>query len=200
MEYNTENLDDNWIQQFENTDKLYKDFYKDDLYYITLRIIYVNIHSEIDKIKQESFLMTKPNYITQEEIIGILKKNSVDNDRRYSLLSILRYNVDLDSEDVPHYLAEKNTDTGMNDSSEDFKNSSSYLSVLKHIDTIKFERSINMFHDLNELILIFYEKTEEIKEKKETNLTRKIYLRKHSSGKKTIRKQYKDIKPLYNSL
>ena len=153
MEYNIEKLDDNWIQQFENTDKLYKDFYKDDLYYITLRIIYVNIHSEIDKIKQESFLMSKPNYITQEEIIGLLKKHSVDSDRRYSLLSILRYNVDLESEDVPHYLANNNNNN--NNNNPKIILNSSYLSVIKHIDAIKFERSINMFHDLNDIILIF---------------------------------------------
>ena len=27
------NLDDEWINEFEKTDKLYKEFYKDDLYY-----------------------------------------------------------------------------------------------------------------------------------------------------------------------
>jgi hypothetical protein len=196
MEYNIEKLDDNWIQQFENTDKLYMDFYKDDLYYVTLRIIYVNIHSEIDKIKQESFLMSKPNYITQEEILGLLKKHSVDSDRRYSLLSILRYNVDLESEDVPHYLA--NNDTNDTNDPQTIFNSS-YLSVIKHIDTIKFEKSINMFHDLNDIILIFYEKSDELKKRNINNTTRKIYLRKHLSAKKTIRKQYKDLKPLYNS-
>ena len=77
-EYN--NLDDDWINNFENTDKLYKDFYKDDLYYVNLRAIYINRDNEIEKLKQESFLMSKPNNITHDEILEILKKNSVDND------------------------------------------------------------------------------------------------------------------------
>ena len=37
IEYNK--LDDEWINNFENTDRLYKDFYKDDVNYINLSII-----------------------------------------------------------------------------------------------------------------------------------------------------------------
>jgi len=175
IEYN--NLDDEWINNFEKTDKLYQDFYKDDLYYINLRVIYVNKYNEIDKIKHESLLLTNKNIISQEEILGILKKNSVDNQKLYSLLSILRYNILLEPDDVKNYLINKN--------SED------YLSVIKNIDAIKYEKSISMFHDLNDLILIFYEKIQEIvKAKKDT--TKKIYFSCLNANKKTIRKRYKD--------
>jgi hypothetical protein len=50
----------------------------------------------------------------------------------------------LEPEDVKNYL--KNGDK------------LEYLSVIKNIDTIVFDKSINMFHDLNDLIYIFYEK------------------------------------------
>ena len=102
IEYN--NLDDEWINEFEKIDKLYQDFYKDDLYYINLRVIYINRENEIDKIKHESFLLKNKNKITQEEILGILKKNSMDNERKYSLLSILRYNIILEPDEVKNYL------------------------------------------------------------------------------------------------
>jgi len=49
-----------------------------------------------------------------------------------------------------------------------------------------------MFHDLNDLILIFYEKSNELKETDPNNITKKIYLRSLSSNKKTIKKRYKD--------
>lgn len=177
IEYN--NLDDEWINEFEKTDKLYEDFYKDDLYYINLRVIYVNRDNEIDKIKHESFLLTNKNYISQEEILGILKKNLTDNERKYSLLSILRYNIILEPDDIKHYLLNKDNPN--------------YLSVIKNIDAISFEKSINMFHDLNDIILIFYEKSNEIIKKDNNNAnTKKIYLRSLSSNKKTIRKRYKD--------
>ena len=35
-------LDDNWIIDFENKDKLYQDFYKDDNYFTNINFIYVN--------------------------------------------------------------------------------------------------------------------------------------------------------------
>ena len=172
------NLDDEWINSFEKTDKLYKDFYKDDLYYVNLRSLYINRDNEIDKLKQESFLLSSPNYISNEEILEILKKNSIDNDKRYSLLSILKYNIVLEPDEVKNYLINKENNN--------------YLSVIKNIDSVSFEKSINMFHDLNDLILIFYEKSKELKVSNPHSSTKKIYLRSFSSNKKTIKKRYKD--------
>ena len=74
-------LNDEWINNFEKTDKLYQDFYKDDLYYVNLRFVYVNRENEIEKINQESFLMSTPNYISREEIIQILKGSALDNNK-----------------------------------------------------------------------------------------------------------------------
>ncbi len=178
MEQEYYNLDDEWINCFEKTDKLYQDFYKDDLYYINLRSLYINRDNEIDKLKQESLLLSSPNYISNEEMLEILKRNSIDNDKRYSLLSILKYNICLEPDEIKNYLT--------NNDNKD------YLSVMKNIDSITFEKSINMFHDLNDLILIFYEKTIDAKKKDSNNLTKKIFLRTLNTNKKTIKKRYKD--------
>jgi hypothetical protein len=177
-------LDDDWIKHFDSTDRLYKDFYKDNLYYVNLTIVYINQYSEMDKIKQESFLLTKPNQVLYEEIIDILKKNSIDNNKRYSLLSILKYNFTIEPEDLKYYMC-NNLD-------------GNYLSVIKNIDTIFFEKTISMFHDLNDLVIIFYEKTENTHQQKSpNNTTKKIYLHSNTSSittsrKKTIKKRYKD--------
>ena len=173
FEYNE--LNDDWIVNFEKNDNLYQDFYKDDLYYINLKMIYINKSNEIEKVKQESFLMSSPNCISREEILGILKHNSIDNERRYTLLSILKYIITLEPEDVKNFL-------------HDYENHN-FLNLTKNIDAIYFEKTINMFQDLNDLILIFYEKTYE--PKNENNVTKKVYIRSLSSKKKTIRKRYK---------
>lgn len=177
----TTKLDDDWINKFENNDKLYKDFYKDDLYFINIRVVYVNRSDEIEKIKQETFLMSIQNYITRDEILGILKKNSIDNERRYTLLSILKYNISINTEDVQDFLNSSDLETY----------NENFLTVVKNIDTIKFEQTISMFHDLNDLIFIFYEKSNEIKKKDANNVTKKIILH-DNNHKKTIKKQYKD--------
>jgi hypothetical protein len=49
-----------------------------------------------------------------------------------------------------------------------------------------------MLHDLNDLILIFYEKSTEIKKVNPNSSTKKIYIGSLSSNKKTIKKRYKD--------
>jgi len=105
IEYN--NLNDEWIKNFEKNDRLYQDFYKDDLYYINLRVIYINRNNEIEKIKNQSFLLKNPNKILQEELIGILKNNSIDNENKYRLLSILKYNINLEPDDIKGYLIKK---------------------------------------------------------------------------------------------
>ena len=177
MEVNYDKLNDDWINNFENTDKLYQDFYKDDLYYINLKIFYINRNNEIGKIKLESFLMTNPNYISREEILQILKRSSNDNDKSYSLLSILKYNVTLDADDVKLFLT---SDKDIN-----------FLTIVKNIDAVPFEKTISMLQDLNELVFLFYEKSSELKQVNPNNSTKKIYLR-SNTNRKTIKKQYKD--------
>jgi hypothetical protein len=66
-----------------------------------------------------------------------------------------------------------------------------YLSVIKNIDTITYEKTINMFQDLNDLIIIFYEKSIDLKKTESNNSTKKIYLR-SLTHKKTIKNRYKD--------
>lgn len=176
LEYNK--LDDEWIKNFDDNDKLYQEFYKDDLYYVNLRIFYINIENEIEKLKQESFLLSKPNFISNEEIVQILKKNSIDNDKRYSLLSILRYNITLEPDEIKNYL--------LNVENND------YLSIIKNIEAVNFNKTINMFQDLNDLIIIFYEKTKQIRTSDSNNKTKKIYLTSTIGNKRTVRKRYKD--------
>lgn len=165
-------LDDNWIVDFENKDKLYQDFYKDDVYFTDINFIYINSNNEIEKIANETFIMSTPNYITREEIIGILKKKSTDveTNKKYSVLSILKYNISLDVEEVPTFLKVK-------------PYSDNFLVSVKNIDTIKFDKTINMFQDLNDLFFIFYEKSDK---KEIKNITKRIFI-KHKNNK-TIRK------------
>jgi hypothetical protein len=138
----------------------------------------INKNSEIDKINNESFIMSQPNCITREEILGILKKSINEDNRKYTLMSILRYNFLLEPDDIQFFLK--------NPHEKDF------LTIVKNIDTIQFEKTIHMFHDLNDLMFIFFEKSQELKQRDPNKATKKIYLRSLSTRKKTIKKQYKE--------
>jgi hypothetical protein len=171
-------LNDDWLHCFDKVDELYKDFYKDDVYYVDIKILYVNRQNEIEKIKESPFLMSRPNCICREEILEILKKCSLEDDRKYSLLSILRYNILLEPDEVKQYL--------YNSSDRN------YLNIIKNIDAVYFEKTISMFQDLNDIILIFYEKSNELKELDPNRSTKRIYFRSLNGKKKTIKKRYKD--------
>ena len=175
-------LDDEWIKNFEKSDQLYKDFYTDDVYYTNLHLIYVNKNSEIESIKEDRFIMQTPNLITKEEIIGILKRNTFNNSKQYFLLSLLKINIDLVPSDIRYFLKGDNY----------LKFSDLFLTPNKNIEDIVFKKTINMFQDLNDIIIVFYERTE-IRHNQLQNhsFTKKVYLgNKHT---KTYKKQYKDL-------
>jgi hypothetical protein len=175
-------LDISWINEFEKVDRDYASFYLEDLNYIKVTILYINNSNEIEKIKEEKILMAKPNSISREEIIGILKRNNTKDDKTFTIMTMLKYNLDLEPADVRNFLL-NNT------------NESEYLSVVKDVDEIYLNRTISMFQDLNNLIIIFYE-NEKIKteKKSENGKTKRVYLSSNtslSSHNKTLKKKLK---------
>jgi hypothetical protein len=111
-------------------------------------------------------------------MIKILKENMIDHSKKYSLLSILKYNITLNPENIKSYVS--------NDYS---MNSNDFLTSINHIMPITFEKSISMFHDLTDLIIIFYDHPVKPNTR---NATKKIVLRSNRhANKNTHRKQYK---------
>jgi hypothetical protein len=168
-----EKLDDSWINDFEIKDKPYNDFYKDNIFSININIIYIDKDNNIVKVNEENFLMQTPNIISREELLGIIKKNTVIDNNKYSLFSILRYNITLNPEDIDLFL---------NSSNFEYYNKF-FLTSLKHIDTIVFDKSIITFQDLNTLFVIFYEKDK----MNIANSTKKIFLNYKTKKHKTRR-------------
>lgn len=173
-----EKLDDTWIKKFAESDKLYLDFYKDDVYYTDIHFVYVNKKNEIVKINQESFLFNNKNYISRDELVGLIKRNSIVDSTRYSIMSILKYNITLEPNDIKRFVCGEDDET-------------SYMIPVSNIDTIKYDKTINMFQDLNDLLIVLYEKPAS----NPNNSTRKIYLHAKSKPKDKMRegtrKQYK---------
>jgi hypothetical protein len=166
-------LDTNWIQEFESTDKNYIPFYNEDVNEIKVTSLYVDKENNIETIKEERLLLKQENMVTKEELIDVIKKNSFKDKKRYTILSLLKYNVDLETTNVKHYLK-----------SIDSKND--FLAVVKNIDNIPLKKTITMFQDLNTIIILFYEKTQPIGGSNHQT-TKKIYI----SNNKTKKKQLK---------
>ena len=180
FENNDDDFDADWINEFEKVDKDYASFYLEDLNYVKVTIIYINSNNELEKIKEEKLLLRKTNNISREEIIGILKRNNVKDNKTFTIMTMLKYNFDLEPPEVRTFL--------MNSNDRD----STYLQVVKNVDEIKWEKTISMFQDLNNLLIIFYENSDFKSEKRnDKSKTKRIYLGSTtslSSHNKTIKK------------
>jgi len=167
-----EELDDSWIDEFEKNENKYKTFYKEDNHFIKIHYIYMNHDFIIEKIKEEKIELKKANILSREEIISLIKHNNVDNYNKYSLFSILKYNIHLDPSDLKTFIKSKQTSLN----STPF----SFLTSIVNIDTIFFEPTIYMFQDLNELLFLFWKPNANL------NKTKRIFI--HTKNKnKTVK-------------
>jgi len=182
-----EDLDTDWIEEFNKTEEEFKNYYCEDLTFIKVHYVYINVSNEINMIKQEKILLKMPNILTREELLHIIKQNSFINNEKYSLFGILKYNINIEPINLKYLLKYKNTQNV----------NSPFLTSIKNIDNIKFDKSISMFHDINELCIIFHQliylpKDIKNKNKNKYNYTKKVYIY-SNTNKRTKRKLYKEI-------
>lgn len=183
-----ENIDSSWIEEFENLDKEYKDYYTEDLAVINIHCIYVNKNDEIERVLENKLILKTPGIISKEEILGLIKHNMICNEVKYSLLYILKFNINLEPIYLKTFIRSKESLVSIGNQ---------FIQSIKNIDEIKLDKSISMFHDLNDLSIIFHDKTN-LTNSGSTNIsyhnkikTKKIYLN-SSSFKKTKRNLFKD--------
>ena len=173
-----DDLDDNWIVEFEKQDSLYKNYYKEDIHFINLHFIYINEKNYIEKMKEETYFLKTNNHLSRDELLHIIKRNNIENSIQYGLLALLKYNINLEPINLKTYLKSSSNLPEYN-----------YLTSIKNIDSISFNPSISYFHDLNTLYIIFNTKSNSLP----TNFTKKITIQQlKKKNSKTIRKSYKE--------
>jgi len=160
---NDEEIDSEWTDRYRELENDYKDYYKEEVRSVNLYIIYVNKVNEIAFVKKDKILLDEGK-IKQELLIGIIKSNKKNE---YKLKEILKYNLTIEPEAVEILLLKKNE--------------YNYLTPIKQIDTIIYNKTICIFQDINALYLIF-------KEKSNCNETKKIIIL-NSKKNKTRRKK-----------
>ena len=177
-----ETIDFSWIEEFDNLDKEYKDYYTEDLTVIKIHCVYINKDNEIERVLEDKILLKTPGVLSKEEIVSLIKHNMVCNQVKYALLYILKFNINLDPIYLKTFIKSKDPLSIIGNN---------FLQSIKNIDTIKFDKSISMFHDLNDLLIMFYNKELVTTAQHIRSQTRKIYIN-SSSFKKTKRNIFKD--------
>ena len=153
-----EDLDTSWIEEFEKIDNDYKSYYTEDLSFIKIHFVYLNKNNDIEKIHQEKIILKNKGILTKDELLEIIKNNNLINKTKYNILSMLKFIIDIEPINLKTFL--RNCDKNIGNS---------YLESIKHIDSVKFNKSISLFHDLNNMFIFFYEKKTLNKTKKSVN-------------------------------
>ena len=166
-----DDIDDSWIKEFKEKEDAYNDFYKEETRSIRLYFLYVNTSNTLESIKSDSLILEEKGVVTKDQLVSIIKRNQRSNTVKYRLLSLIKFNIDIEPCDVMSFV------DGTDKSREEFTTSERYL------DDIKFQDTICMLQDLNSLFFVFYEDNR----KTPHSTTKKIVLR--SGMRKTRRKR-----------
>jgi len=163
-----ESLDTSWIERFDNIDNEYKIYYCEDISFINFQFIYINYNNEIQKLKEDRIILKEPSKIKKEDLVSLIKHNQVFNNNKYNLLFILKFNINIEPMHLKTFLKSKTPNIG-----------NIFLQQIHNIDSIKLDKSISMFHDLNSIIVILKQK-----DKLQTNKSKKVIQNSHNKTKK----------------
>ena len=86
--FDDESIDLEFIEEFDKTMAQYKDFYKENVETIRVKILYVNKENSLEKIKHDDLILKTHNIITCGELIKILKSNNNAMNKKYKISSL----------------------------------------------------------------------------------------------------------------
>ena len=143
---NSENIDNEWINDYKQKEKEYEDFYKEDVEQIKLFYLYTSSSNVLEFIKKDFIMLNEGGILKKDIIISLIKNNQVYNKIKYKLLSLVRFNIDIDPDEICDF-----------SDYSDIEHSSRFITSEKYLNDIKYSNTISIFQDLNCLYLIFYE-------------------------------------------
>lgn len=144
-----DDLDISWIDKEESLYSMKTNFYKKHMESVLCYFIYVGNDMSIQKIAKhkeplEMLNENRESGIHYERVLQLIQRHRIlGNGLKYKMLSLTKYNVDLEHDTLYHYV--------YNDTSHVFFKEISFL------EKIIIEPSLPIFHSLNSLYFIFKE-------------------------------------------
>ena len=92
-------LSTDWISDFEIEDKDYKQFYKEKVDTVKVYFLYVNKKHSLFHVKKNKIKLTNSS-LSKNELVQLLKKYRNYENKEYIPLSILKYNLTLQPQNI----------------------------------------------------------------------------------------------------
>lgn len=153
-------VSENLVKMFKNYKSYFNNLTNQDVQRVKIRFFYVNLQNEIDtKVSDEIDLNN--GVLTKERLLHLIKNNRILDGFKYRLISLLKYNIDVSSEEIEKFIYLPTE-------------SDKYLKDEKYIYDIQFNKTIKFFQDVNALYFIF----KQIDNVNRNSLTKKIIFEK----------------------
>ena len=161
-------LDTDWIDEFDNEEEKYKIFYLKKVH--TIRIVFLYINEQNELIYSKKFKLPIDNAIIQKNnMIALLKKNILYNNRKFYPSHLLKFNITLAPEDVKKFIHQPHI--------------FNFFTQMNYMKPIQWHDTIDFFQPLNRLYIFMKSRN-----KTSTGLTRKIYI--STQKRKKTRRKY----------
>jgi predicted transcriptional regulator len=146
-----EEIDTSWIDHFKKDNEKYSDFYTEEVTNITLFFIYINHKNDVENLSRDLMILDRKNTVMRDQLIQIIKQNQTHNNNnnkyKYKLISLLKYNIDIEPEEIYNFINNK----------DDSSFSKRFFIQEKYLNDIIYKNTINIFQDLNSLFFIYKE-------------------------------------------
>lgn len=175
-----EEFDTSWIDHFKKDNEKYSDFYTEEVTNITLFFIYINHKNDVENLSRDLMILDRKNTVVRDQLIQIIKQNQTHNNNKYKLISLLKYNIDIEPEEIYNFINNK----------DDSSFSKRFFIQEKYLNDIIYKNTINIFQDLNSLFFI-YKETSPIannNSNNSNNITKKtiVFSQKHKTRRRKL--------------
>jgi hypothetical protein len=143
-----EHLDTSWFDNFKAEEDSYNDFYPAPLTAVALFLLYVK-NKELIAVDTQTCFLDERSCLTRDHLLPLVKECQIRELVHYKLTDILRYNIDLQPEEIQNFVKDPVSDNTKGHVSGRFLTSEKYL------EDIHYQASIGMFQDLNALYFIY---------------------------------------------
>ena len=152
-----EELDDTWIKEINEEEKIYNKFYTSTPNYVNVYIVYLNNENSIVHIKT-STISLNDGILSKNKLVYYISKYSYFHKKHYRCNDILTYNIDVNSKQITNFTENTTTNT---------LSSTNYLKQVDKINDIYWKNSVEILHSINSLYM-FYKPTVKSSNRKKT--------------------------------
>ena len=156
-------LDTEWFEKQIEIEKKYDNFYNTSVDNVKATIVYVDENNTVSCIKREKVSINN-GIFPRSKIVDLVKNYRKLNNDTYSLYAILQFNYDV----TPDRVIDGKIGIG-----------DEFFNIITHIQDVYFNKTIDMFKDLNDLTIVMKPKSNN------RNLTKRVYLTTKKKRRKT---------------